>query len=248
MRSALLLVALTLATAQALALAEPAGAQDTEGCEVMIDPSEEEGGTFVVKEGDVVTVSAEAEGEARPIDLYYLGTRWEIGEAAGGEATIDVDEFARWGVGRYEVVWGENCSVTIDVEGSFFGATAAIVATATLAVGLAALVLSLTLRVRITNPNARWVLKLVGKGRLERDEESGRIRASFSYSVTQTLLGTLLGLALAGASFTMLQQAAVTPPTIEVALEVMLPITLIGVCVGIWRSRVRYDPPPSPGA
>jgi hypothetical protein len=200
-----------------------------------VDPKHRHGDVWVVHQGEQVTVSAPAVSSARPVEFYYLGHRWTPGETSGGSATFDVDSFARWGVGRYMVTWGD-CSVEIEVDASLFRSGAGIAATAVLAFALVGLALTLTWRAKITNPEARWVLKLMAKGKLERDED-GRVHARFSYTVTQTLLGTIWGLILGGASFTLLQQAAVSPPTIEVALEVTLPLTVLGTLAGLRRGR-----------
>lgn len=232
-------VAVLVVLLGALVWPGPASAQGEDRCPISVTPSTTEHGAIVVQKGETVMVSAQADGSPRPVDLYYLGMRWRLTETSGGAATLKVDDFALWGVGLYKVAWGTDCSRSFRVVGPFFRAVAADVATATLVISLIVLLLTLTLRVRIANPDARWVLKLVAKGKLERGEETGELRAKSSYTVAQTLLGTLWGLLLGGASFATLQQAALTPPTIEVALEVTLPLTAIGVLAGLRRGRPR---------
>jgi hypothetical protein len=67
-------------------------------------------GTLEVSRGHVVVVSAIApEGAAdNTVSLEVLGKRWKIANATGDGAwsdAINVDDYADWAVGLYELVW-----------------------------------------------------------------------------------------------------------------------------------------------
>jgi hypothetical protein len=111
-------------------------------------------------------------------------------------------------------------------------ATVAGVAGATTAVvGLTAL--TFTQRTTI-NEGARWAIKLVGTGKLERDEERSRLRLKPSLSARQALLGTVWGVLLGGGTLATLHEAALSLP-IELTLELVLPLALLGLLAGTFR-------------
>ena len=57
---------------------------------------------------------------------------------------------------------------------------------------------------------------------MESDAKQRRLTIKPNLSVSQTLLGTLWGLLLGGGTLTTLQETAITLPTIEIALELIL--------------------------
>ena len=182
--------------------------------------------------------------------LEFFDKRWEVASARseGGEwsETLDVSDYARWGVGLYKVVWdsrGEDggvlcrSSATINVDGFPLATVAGAVGAVSIAIGLSAL--TFTLKTTI-NEGGRWAIKVVGKGEVERrqgDDGDGemRLRVKPTLSGSQTLLGTLGGLLLGGGTLATLQETATSLPTIELALELVLPTTILGMLTGLFR-------------
>ena len=85
------------------------------------------------------------------------------------------------------------------------------------------------------NPRGRWKLKAVARGDLKRDDDGRRFR--WGLGVIETLLGTLLGLLLSGATFATLAGTATSVPTVELALQLTIPLTAIGFLLGLGRLR-----------
>ena len=245
-----LLVAV-LALAQAGPLQIALASSHVAECAAFIDGTPVGQGTIEVSQDDEVVVSAIAPAGAADNNVFLkiLGKRWEVAGVPGNGAwsdEINVDRYADWGVGLYELVWesrsaaGEllcESSASLKIDGSPLSTVAGVVGAASVAVGLTAL--TFTLRTTI-NEGARWAIKLVGSGKLERDAERGRLRLKPKLSVRQTLLGTLWGVLLGAGSLASLQEAALSLPTIELALELVLPLALLGLLAGTFRlSRDR---------
>ena len=121
--------------------------------------------------------------------------------------------------------------------GSPLATVAGAVGAVSIAIGLSAL--TFTLKTTI-NEGGRWAIKVVGKGEVERrqgDDGDGemRLRVKPTLSGSQTLLGTLGGLLLGGGTLATLQETATSLPTIELALELVLPTTILGMLTGLFR-------------
>jgi hypothetical protein len=177
--------------------------------------------------------------------LEFFGKRVKVASLEShqrvGSGDVQVSDYARWGAGLYKVVWeGLNeksevvcrTSAKVQVEGSPFGGIIGITAAAVIVIGLSAI--TLTWRA-VINEGARWAVKVVFRGTFERDKTRGRLRIKPKLSFSQTLLGTLWGLFLGGGTLTTLQQAALSLPTIELALELVLPFTVFGLLSGLFR-------------
>jgi hypothetical protein len=204
-----------------------------------------DGTTIVgVRPGESINVAATIPDGTRENVVYvdFFGRLWEVSRAPANQAEWDgslpVDEYAHWGNGLYRVVWKslgdddlEICELaaTVNVEGSIFGSVIGILAVMAMVVSLTGLLFTMK---TVINEGGRWTLKVLLKGDLERDEEEGTLRVRPTLSVGQTLLGTLLGLILAGSTLTTLQQAAVSLPTLELALSLAVPFALIGALAG----------------
>ena len=85
------------------------------------------------------------------------------------------------------------------------------------------------------NPRGRWKLKVVARGDLKRDDDGWRFR--WGLAITQTFLGTLLGLLLSGATLATLAGTATSVPSLELALQLTIPLTAIGFLLGLGRLR-----------
>jgi hypothetical protein len=94
--------------------------------------------------------------------------------------------------------------------------------------------LAFTLRMTI-NAGARWAIKAVAGAKVEREEDGVQIKPSVS--VAQTLTSTVAGILAGGGTLATLQQAAVSPPTLELALELVLPFALLGLLTGLFARR-----------
>jgi len=244
----------------ALAYSVPAEAQADEVCFVSFNGVPISGNTIKLHVGDGVGVRVVAPQEATQNDIYvhFFGRRIKFTVLAlnGGayQGSSGISDLTDWAVGLYELSWesindqGEViCGATgrIQMIGSPISSVAGISAIGAIALGLGAL--AFTLKATI-NAGARWAIKVALRTKQGRDDDSNgsegrRWRAEHSISVSQTLLGTLGGLLVGGGSMTMLQQAAVSPPTIELALQVVLPFTALGLVAGLFRpGRERRGP------
>jgi hypothetical protein len=142
----------------------------------------------------------------------------------------------------WESIDGEGeiiCEATgrIHIMGSPLSSVAGMSAVVAIALGITALTFTLKSTV---NAGARWAIRVVLRAKLRRggdSDDDSRLRVRRSMSVSQTLIGTLGGLLMGGGSLTMLQQAGLSPPTIELALEVFVPFTVFGLLAGLFRPR-----------
>jgi hypothetical protein len=107
-----------------------------------------------------------------------------------------------------------------------------------MAIGLSAMTFSLRTTI---NAGAKWAIKVVAGGKLKRSEEDGRqtVRLAPTLLVKHTVVGTLWGLLAGGGSLATLQQAALSPPTIELAFQMVVPFAVLGLLVGLLRLRPR---------
>ena len=120
----------------------------------------------------------------------------------------------------------------MEIQGNPLGSVIGAAGAGAIAVGLGGL--TLILRTAI-NEGARWAIKLVASGKVERDRDRGRLRLKPGISVSQTLLGTLWGLLAGVGSLATLQETATSLPTIELALQLVLPFALVGLAGGSLR-------------
>lgn len=231
-------------------MAAPVGGQ-APACRASINGVSVEGRTIKISSGSnaVVQAAVPAGSAQNSVYLELFGKRLEIASAKQASGTwsgnVPVKDYARWGVGLYRLVWesrdlkGElvcRAAANIHVEGFPLRTLAGATGVAAMAVGLTAL--TLTLKATI-NAGARWTIKVVARGKVERDKEERRLRLRPGFSISQTLLGTLWGLLLGGGTLTTLQQTALSPPTIELALEMVLPFTVLGLLAGLLRPVAR---------
>jgi hypothetical protein len=232
------------------ALALTASARANTNCShFRIRPSNRVDHVWVVS-ADTDTVQVSSNGKSpKDIKLYYAGIETDLGSPGPGSTTVNVKDIAKYGVGLYIVTWGDGCSAEIRLAGSgavpWIHTPAGWASTTALVVALAGLALMFSWSVTITNPEAQWSVDVTGEGKIKRDSQ-GRPRVKFSYTATQTLIGTLFGLILGGASFVLLQQTALTPPTLKVAFVVTVPLTVVGALIGLRRGRPKVSA--SPGA
>ena len=177
--------------------------------------------------------------------LEILGKRWQVGSVLSGPGEwskpIKVNDYADLGVGLYRVVWqsldarGEvfcEGKGFLEVEGSLLTSWAGRGAVGALAVGLVGL--TFTLKTTVFE-GGRWVLKVVTGGEIKRSDDGRRWRFSPTASCKQTLVGTATGVLLATGSLTAMQQAAITLPTIQLALQLVVPVTILGFVLGALR-------------
>jgi hypothetical protein len=150
--------------------------------------------------------------------------------------TIALSDYSWAGVGLFRVIWesefrdGRGCSaaVLMKVGGNPFTTLPGIVATGSLAAGVVGLGLTFTI-----GEGRRWALKLVGKAKVERDEERRRWRIRPSLAVT----GTISGLLSAWGLLTLLQQGGVLWPSVEVVLVFAVPLGALGLAGSVGRFR-----------
>ena len=245
-------MALIAVAVVALVYSFPAEAQADEVCFVSFNGVPISGNTIKLRVGDGVGVRVVAPQEATQNVIYvkFFGKRIKFTVLAlnngAYQGSTGISELTDWAVGLYELSWesidGEGevlCGATgrIHIIGSPARTVAGMSAIGAIALGLGAM--AFTLKATI-NAGARWAIKVALMMRQRRDDDSdggegGRWRAEHSISVSQTLLGTLGGLLVGGGSLTMLQQAALSPPTIELALQVVLPFTALGLVAGLFR-------------
>ena len=166
------------------------------------------------------------------IDIRDLGTNnisWNYDIPASAS---NIGEIAP---GLYNVYWiaktagGEECKVDglFEIEGSVFSDPIGIVATATLLLGGVGLVL--TVGKDATATLALTIRVTIG-GKVKKGDEPGwyqwlKPRADWSFSLT--LLSTLIGLLFGVGNAVFLQQAAIAPLSVELALQVVLPSVLL---------------------
>lgn len=247
--------AIALASAFSLAVliaASPLLAQEGEACTVSINsaPANDTTIELTKDEGVGVRVVAPEDSVRNDVYLKILGRRIKISEleGSGGEfrGSGSISDVANWGVGLYELVWESLdsqgavlCTATtrLRILGSPLGSLVGIAGAAAMTIGLGSL--AFTLRTTI-NAGARWAIKAVAGAKVEReeDEETGRrVRIKPSLSVMQTLTSTIAGILAGGGTLATLQQAALSPPTLELALELVLPFALLGLLTGLFSLR-----------
>jgi hypothetical protein len=247
--------ALALASAFGLAglvVTAPLLAQDAEACSVSINSSPANDVTVELAKDDGVSIKVFAPEDSVRNDVYLklFGRRVKISEIEGSggqfQSTATLSEVGAWGVGLFEIVWESLdsqgtvlCTATtrLRILGSPFGSVTGVAGAAAMTIGLSSL--AFTLRTTI-NAGARWAIKAVTGAKVERrgdDEPGRRIRIKPSLSVTQTLTSTIAGFLAGGGTLITLQQAALSPPTLELALKLVLPFALLGLLTGIFARR-----------
>lgn len=247
--------ALVLASGFSLAVlmaASPLLAQEGEACTVSINSAPANNTTVELgkEEGVGVRIVAPEDSVRNDVYLKILGRKIKISEldGSGGEfrGSGSISDVADWGVGLYELVWESLdsqgavlCTATtrLRILGSPLSSAVGIAGVAAMTIGLGSL--AFTLRATI-NAGARWAIKAVAGAKVEREEDEGsesRVRIKPSVSVMQTLTSTIAGILAGGGTFATLQQAAVSPPTLELALELVLPFALLGLLTGLFGQR-----------
>ena len=108
--------------------------------------------------------------------------------------------------------------------------------TASTAVGLAGLIISFRTTL---NAGGRWAMRLAGRLTLRRRQQEGQspfyVKPALSRS--QTVLATIWGLLAGGGSLATLRETLSNPPAVELVLEMVIPVTLLGFFFGIRRLR-----------
>jgi hypothetical protein len=246
-RLIIIVVAIIIVVLGALIPAASASAQEDSDCSARLDEEPANGETITVsRDSDVrIDVTVPDRPARNSVYLEFFGIRLEVdsGDSEGGtwSGTVPVEDLALWGVGLYKVVWESRdedgdvlCSrsASIRVEGFPLASVAGAVGGAAIIVGLMAL--TFTCKTTI-NEGARWAIKVVGRGKAERDAEESRLTLKPTLSVSQTLLGTLWGTLLGGGTLATLQESALSLPTVELALELVLPFAVLGLLAGSFR-------------
>src|SRR5262245_48786461 len=198
-------------------------------------------GTAVVDQHGNGQVTGTGRSATNEVSIRYAGIPLRtVTVPSGGTTTVSVPHYASV-PGLYQLVWesGVGCRIegAVEVQGnSFLGRPVGWVSTATIALALP-LLLILSWKTTI-NPRGRWKLKVVADGNLKRDDDGWRFR--WGLAVTETLVGTLLGLLLSGATLAALAGTATSVPSLDLALKLTLPMTAIGFLLGLGRlSRPR---------
>lgn len=246
-----LLAFLVLGLLVAALAAPPTMAQGGGACSASVNGVPVSGNTIRVgRNGQVeLVVTAPAGQASNTVYLEVFGRRWEIASARsnGGQwlGRVPVVDFARWGVGLYKVVWqsqslqGEvlcSASAKIRVEGFPFGSVIGLAGAVSFLVGASGLILSTSLKT-ILHEGGKWVLKIAAKAGAKRDKNKAaagatpaaadqrRWRLSANFSLAHTLWSTLFGLLLSGGSLATLQEAGVSLPTVQLGLQITIPLT-----------------------
>lgn len=220
----------------------PALAQQTEmECVASIGGMPVNGQTITLDRDDRVVVEAMAPNVPtdNTVHIEFFGRRLEIvsENSQGGiwSEEILVDDYAFWGVGLYDLVWESrdssgnlvcSTSASVKIDGVPWASVAGATALGVVAVSLSAI--TLTLKTTLVE-GGKWVLKLVIGGKFNKKKETNKIRFVPNFSVSQTLIATIWGLLLSGGTLAALQQTALSPPTIELALELVVPFTVLSV-------------------
>ena len=247
MKSRFAWAAVLTATLLSVVGAQPAWAQTGRQCSASVNGVPVGGDTISVRRDTDARVEVVAP-KGTTQNLFYLeffGKQMRIDSLRSHDGVwsgdVRVSDYARWGAGLYKVVWESlneksevvcRTSAKVNVEGSPFGGIIGVTGVAVLVIGLSAITLTWK---AVINEGARWAIKVVFRGTLERDKTRGKLRIKPKLSFFQTLLGTLWGLLLGGGIITTLQQAALSLPTVELALELVLPITVFGLLSGLFR-------------
>lgn len=239
-----------LAAALAASALAPAAAAQAEGdCSFTVNGQSSTGGKITVDEDATIAVSGTSAGNAATeLFLNFFKSRWSIAKpsaSSGGDwsQTINVKDYAKWGVGRYLVDWRGaaasdgrtvTCQADVNIQGSFLGSRIGWAATALLAVSAAGLLLTVGSALQFSrSKNAKWEAKATAKAKVERDEETGKYRVKMlGKSISQTLVSTAWGFIASGGSVATLVGTGVSPPTISVAAQVAIPFALVGFFAG----------------
>lgn len=167
----------------------------------------------------------------------------------GTPILVDISRFSDFGRGLFDIVLesGDGSGVIkarVDVGGSIIGNVSGALYVA--GASLAAIVLVARFTVTI-NPNAAAKIRAALKMKVGRDKENRCWYVSWGLKSSIALTGVLSGAAIV----VLLQQASISPPTLELALEVTIPSTLFNVFAPdaggrLWR-RLRGSGPHQPG-
>lgn len=242
-------LALSLALVAVVAgpLAGPAGAQRQGTCSASINGVPSDGRAVRVSRDSpaVVEVTVPRGAADNSVYMEFLGRRWEVSSLGRAEgrwvASVPVNDYAVWGVGLYKLVWDSRgpdgallcrASALVRVDGFPLYTLAGAAGVVSVVAGLAGL--TLTAKTTI-NEGARWAIKLVGRAKAERDKEQRRLRLKPTFSISQTLLSTLWGLLLSGGTLVLLQETALTLPSIQLSLSLVVPFTVLGALAGSFR-------------
>lgn len=227
----------------------PILAQESEACFVSINSASANDVTIELAkdEGASIRVIAPENSVHNDVSFKLFGQRVKLSEmdGDGGEfqGTFSLSDLSGWGVGLHELVWESLdsqgtvlCSATtrLRILGSHLGTVVGIAAVVAMTLGLGSL--AFTLRTTI-NAGARWAIKAVTDAKVERRgaEDTGRIiRIKPSLSATQTLTSTIAGILVGSGAVATMQQAALSPPTLELAFELVLPFALLGLLAGLF--------------
>ncbi len=194
--------------------------------------------TATVDQNGHVTVTGTGPGLTNEVSVRYAGFPVATQTVTGGSATVSVSDYAS-APGLYQLVWESldtSCKIegAVRVEGgSFLGTPLGWASAGTIGLALP-LLLALGWKTTI-NPRGRWKLKAAARGDLKRDDDGWRFR--WGLAVMETLFGTLLGLLLGGATLATLAGTATSVPTVELALQLTIPLTAIGFLIGLGRLR-----------
>jgi hypothetical protein len=264
-----------LATALAASALAPAAAAQASGeCGFTIAGQSSLGGTVSVNDDATVEVTGDAlPNSTTEIFLNFFRSRWSIAKPSAGSGgdwsqTINVKDYAKWGVGRYLVDWRGaaasdgrtvTCQADVKIQGSFLGSRIGWAATALLAVSAAGLLLTVSSALQFSrSKNAKWEAKAHAKAKVERDETTGKYRVKMlGKSISQTAFSTAWGILASGGSVAALVGTGVSPPTISLAASVAIPFALVGFFAGqlkvhamkaaALRHALRGEaPPPEP--
>jgi hypothetical protein len=275
MRPTRTFLTVSLAAALALSALAPAAAAQAEGeCSFTVNGQPSTGGTIRVDEDATVTVAGtSAPGAATELFLNFFKSRWSIARPSAGsggawQQTINVKDYAKWGVGRYLVDWRGaaastgrtvTCQADVNIQGSFLGSRIGWAASALLAISAAGLLLTATSSFQFSrSKNPKWEAKATAKAKVERDEKTGKYRVKMlGKSIQQTALSTAWGILASGGSIATLVGTGVSPPTISLAAQVAIPFALVGYFAGQLKVRAMKaaalrgylktaQPPPEP--
>lgn len=255
MRRTKTFLSVSLAIALTALLLAPAAAGQAGGeCSFTVNGQPSTGGTVTVDENATVTVAGtSAPGAATELFLNFFKSRWSIAQPSTGsggtwEQTINVKDYAKWGVGRYLVDWRGaaastgrtvTCQADVNIQGSFLGSRIGWAASALLAISAAGLLLTMTSSFQFSrSKNPKWEAKATAKAKVERDEKTGKYKVKMlGKSIQQTALSTAWGIIASGGSVATLVGTGVSPPTISLAAQVAIPFALVGFFAGQLKIR-----------
>ncbi len=215
-----------------------------------IDGNRVEGREFHFDKDSVASVSGAAPANATRNSVHLEIFGIPVGSPkvpdGGGDwsITLEVSDITQWSVlGSFIAVWESfaedgsllcRTTTTIIIDGSPFEVAGGIAGTATAVVGLFALVF--TLKTTLYE-GGRFILELVLPIQLKRERAEGRHRWSVRLSLKSALAATFWGAIFSGGLLVMIQEAALHPPTVRIALELTIPIVSIGAVGGLFQRR-----------